>query len=94
MSARSGRLYAESPFRVLGLPPTASDLEIRRRAKELRLRAEVDGAAAGVIDLIRFAEDDTARTRTREDTKARRIEYRRTRTETTGHQRTRHTAGS
>ena len=58
MPARSGRLYAENAFRVLGLPPTASDLEVRRRAKELRLRAEVDRAGTGVVDLIRFAEDE------------------------------------
>jgi hypothetical protein len=55
--ARSSRLSAEDPFRVLELPPTANDLQVWRRATELRLIAEVDRAGSGVVALICLAED-------------------------------------
>ena len=56
--------YSENAFRVLALSTRATDIEVRRRAKELTLQAELDGDPE-TIALLKSAharlEDPTAR---------------------------------
>jgi curved DNA-binding protein CbpA len=49
-------LYAENPFRVLGLPVTASERDIRRRAQERLLQAELRALDRLEVERVRTAE--------------------------------------
>lgn len=62
-------LYAENAFRVLDLPISATEREIRRRVQERRLQAELNAVENSDMDRIRKAEValDDPRGRLREE---------------------------
>jgi hypothetical protein len=61
MSGRPPDLYRENPFRVLSIPITATAADIRRRGRELQLRATLAGTESDAAEAAARLDDAVLR---------------------------------
>jgi hypothetical protein len=61
MSGRATELYRGNPFRILALPVTADAADIRRRGRELQVRASPEGAESEAAEAAARLDDAVLR---------------------------------